>query len=115
MKDLGVNIVATSNSWGGGDFSQALIDAIDEQRQSDILFITAAGNGNFFGIGQNNDTSPFYPCDTYLPNVICVAATDRTDDGYSSRERRCCSSQSPRSDSGLEGNQEPHLNGRRHD
>src|SRR5215475_4278820 len=79
MKELGVNIVATSNSWGGGDFSQALIDAIDDQRQSDILFITAAGNGNFFGIGENNDTSPFYPCDTYLPNVICVAATDRTD------------------------------------
>jgi subtilisin family serine protease len=79
MKDLGVNIVATSNSWGGGDFSQALIDAIDAQRQSDILFITAAGNGNFFGVGQNNDATPFYPCDTYLPNVICVAATDRTD------------------------------------
>src|SRR5215467_9821326 len=79
MKELGVNIVATSNSWGGGDFSQALIDAIDDQRKSDILFITAAGNGNFFGIGENNDTSPFYPCDTYLPNVICVAATDRTD------------------------------------
>src|SRR5499426_4120067 len=79
MKDRGVNIVATSNSWGGGDFSQALIDAIDAQRQSDILFITAAGNGNFFGVGQNNDATPFYPCDTYLPNVICVAATDRTD------------------------------------
>src|SRR5262249_6951647 len=29
MKDRGVSIVATSNSWGGGDFSQALIDAID--------------------------------------------------------------------------------------
>src|SRR5262249_27952043 len=79
MKDRGVNIVATSNSWGGGDFSQALIDAIDAQRQSDILFITAAGNGNVFGVGQNNDATPFYPCDTYLPNVICVAATDRTD------------------------------------
>ena len=79
MKDRGFNIVATSNSWGGGGFSQALVDAIDAQRQSDILFITAAGNGNLFGIGQNNDTSPFYPCDTYLPNVICVAATDRTD------------------------------------
>src|SRR5215510_2115150 len=79
MKDRGVNIVATSNSWGGGDFSQALIDAIDAQWRSDILFITAAGNGNFFGVGQNNDATPFYPCDTYLPNVICVAATDRTD------------------------------------
>jgi thermitase len=79
MKDSGVNIVATSNSWGGGDFSQALIDAIDVQRQRGILFITAAGNGNAFGVGQNNDTTPFYPCDTYLPNVICVAATSNND------------------------------------
>src|SRR4030095_618253 len=28
MKDRGFNIIATSNSWGGGDFSQALADAI---------------------------------------------------------------------------------------
>jgi len=79
MKDRGVNIVATSNSWGGGGFSQALLDAIDVHRQRGILFITAAGNGNLFGIGQNNDLNPFYPCNTYLPNVICVAATTRTD------------------------------------
>src|SRR2546428_674714 len=31
MKDRGVNIVATSNSWGGGGFSQALFDAIAAQ------------------------------------------------------------------------------------
>ena len=79
MKDRGVNIVATSNSWGGGDFSQALLDAIELQRQSGMLFITAAGNGNFFGLGLNNDETPFYPCNTYLPNVICVAATTRAD------------------------------------
>ena len=79
MKDRGINIIATSNSWGGGDFSQALIDAIDAQRQDGILFITAAGNGNAFGVGQNNDTTPFYPCDTFLPNVICVAATTSND------------------------------------
>ena len=79
MKDSGVNIVATSNSWGGGDFSQALYDAIDAQRQSGILFITAAGNGNAFGVGQNNDSVPFYPCTYYLPNIICVAATTSTD------------------------------------
>jgi hypothetical protein len=72
MKDRGVNIVATSNSWGGGDFSQALYDAIDDQRQSGILFITAAGNGNAFGVGQNNDSVPFYPCTYYLSNIICV-------------------------------------------
>jgi thermitase len=79
LKDRGVNIVATSNSWGGGDNSQALYDAIDAQRQSGILFITAAGNGNAFGVGQNNDNVPFYPCTYFLPNIICVAATTSTD------------------------------------
>jgi subtilisin family serine protease len=79
MKDRGFNIIATSNSWGGGDFSQALADAIESQRQSGMLFITAAGNGNFFGLGLNNDQTPFYPCNYYLPNVICVASTTRTD------------------------------------
>jgi len=50
LKDRGVNIVATSNSWGGGDYSQALYDAINAQR--DILFIAAAGNS-----GANSDYS----------------------------------------------------------
>ena len=79
MKDRGLNIIATSNSWGGGEFSQALVDAIDLQRQRGILFITAAGNGNAFGTGLNNDSAPFYPCTFYVPNIICVAATTRTD------------------------------------
>src|SRR5262245_5304242 len=78
MKDRGLNIIATSNSWGGGGFSQALSDAIETHLQRGMLFITAAGNGNFFGIGQDNDTTPFYPCNYYLPNVVCVASTTRT-------------------------------------
>lgn len=44
MKDRGVNIVASNNSWGGGAYSQALSDAIDAQRQRGILFVAAAGN-----------------------------------------------------------------------
>jgi Subtilase family/FG-GAP-like repeat len=75
LKDTqGINIVASNNSWGGGDFSQALQDAIDRQRQSGILFIAAAGND--FG---DNDVRPFYPAGFALPNIIAVAATDRTD------------------------------------
>jgi hypothetical protein len=80
MKERGVNIVATNNSWGGGDFSQALFDAIEAHQQLGILFTTAAGNGNFFGFPINNDQTPFYPCTYELPNIICVAATTRTDD-----------------------------------
>ena len=74
MKERGVNIVATNNSWGGGGFSQALFDAIEAHRQRGILFIAAAGNA-----GSNNDTTPMYPASYALPNVIAVAATTRTD------------------------------------
>lgn len=72
MRDRGVPIVATNNSWGGGSYSQALEDAI--KAQSDILFIAAAGNNS-----TNNDTSSFYPANYFLPNVIAVAATTNVD------------------------------------
>lgn len=74
MKDRGANIVATSNSWGGGGFSQALYDAIEAQRQRGILFIAAAGNDS-----SDNDSTANYPSNYDLPNVIAVAATTRTD------------------------------------
>ena len=74
MKDRGVDVVATSNSWGGGGFSQSLFDAIDAHLQRGILFIAAAGNN-----ASNNDATPFYPAGYFLPNVISVAATTRTD------------------------------------
>ena len=74
MKDSGVNIVATNNSWGGSDASQALQDAIEATMQDGVLFIAAAGN-DF----SDNDEFPVYPANFYLPNVIAVAATDRND------------------------------------
>jgi subtilisin family serine protease len=74
MKSKGYDIVATNNSWGGGEYSQALTDAIQAQQQAGILFITAAGN-EF----SDNDVTPTYPANTSLPNVISVAATTRTD------------------------------------
>ncbi|HEY7658246.1 MAG TPA: S8 family serine peptidase [Burkholderiales bacterium] len=79
MKERGINIVATNNSWGGGGFSQALFDAIKGHQEAGILFVAAAGNGNAFGVGLNNDQTPFYPCNYNLSNVICVAASTRTD------------------------------------
>jgi uncharacterized repeat protein (TIGR01451 family) len=75
MKERGVNIVATNNSWGGGGYSQALYDAIAAQMDAGILFIAAAGNS-----GRDNDTGNLYPASYYLPNVIAVAATDHNDD-----------------------------------
>ena len=56
----GLNIVATSNSWGGGGYSQALHDAIIRGAKAGILFVAAAGNGSQ-GIPINNDAVPHYP------------------------------------------------------
>src|SRR5262249_32513723 len=61
MKDRGVNIVATNNSWGGSDYSKALSDAIDAQRQAGILFITAAGNSSV-----DTDALTMYPATYFL-------------------------------------------------
>ncbi len=52
----GLNIVASNNSWGGGGFSQGLLDAITRAANQGILFVAAAGNSNV-----NNDTSASYP------------------------------------------------------
>ena len=69
-----VKIVASSNSWGGGAFSQALQDSIARHLQAGILFIAAAGNSS-----ANNDVSNNYPSNYPLPNIIAVAAIDRKD------------------------------------
>lgn len=68
----GVKIM--SNSWGGGEYSQALEDAIRSAEQAGILFIAAAGNGNWLGIGQNNDRKPVYPANYELDNIVSVGA-----------------------------------------
>ena len=65
----------TSNSWGGGGFSQALLSAIEAAGAANQLFIVAAGND-----GQDNEATPTYPCNYNLPNMICVASTDQFGD-----------------------------------
>lgn len=70
---LGLNIVATNNSWGGGGFSQGLKDAIDRAGAKDILFIAAAGNS-----GTNNDVTASYPSGYTSPNIIAVASITNT-------------------------------------
>ena len=68
LKRRGVaNIVATNNSWGGGGFSQALLDAINRGGDQNILFIAAAGNA-----GANNNVTPNYPA-----NYVCDNAGSR--------------------------------------
>ncbi|HET8540350.1 MAG TPA: S8 family peptidase, partial [Anaeromyxobacter sp.] len=57
----GLEIVATNNSWGGGGFSQGLLDAIDRGGAAGILFVAAAGNGGRDGVGDSNDLMASYP------------------------------------------------------
>ena len=63
-----------NNSWGGEDFSQALLDAIELTDASGELFVAAAGN-DF----ANTDETPTYPSGFDVPNVLSVGATDALD------------------------------------
>ena len=70
--EIGVDIL--NNSWGGGGFSRALEDAIEEANDAGILFVAAAGNE-----GVDNDRTPSYPANYDVPNVLSVAASDHSD------------------------------------
>ena len=70
----GIGVHLTSNSWGGGSYSQALKDAIDAADAAGILFVAAAGNN-----ATDSDLSPQYPAAYTSANIIAVAATDHFD------------------------------------
>lgn len=59
----------TSNSWGGGGYSQTMKNAIDAAALKNQLFIAAAGNNS-----ANIDSGPFYPASYTSSNVIAVAS-----------------------------------------
>jgi subtilisin family serine protease len=69
---LGLSL--TSNSWGGGGFSQTMLDAIKAANDHGVLFVAAAGNDS-----SNNDATPAYPASYNVDNVISVAASDNKD------------------------------------
>lgn len=74
MKGRGVNIVAVNASYGGGSSSTSESAAIQALSDAGILFCAAAGNSS-----TNNDTTPDYPGNYRLANMIVVAATDQND------------------------------------
>ena len=69
-----MHVNLTSNSWGGGGYSQGLVDAIADAGNHGILFVAAAGNS-----GVDTDLSPHYPSAYPLDNIVSVAATDHND------------------------------------
>jgi hypothetical protein len=70
----GINIVVSNNSYGGGGFSQAFLNAIQASIDAGIPFVASAGNS-----GTDNDVRPHYPDGYDLDGIISVAASDHND------------------------------------
>jgi subtilisin family serine protease len=68
------NVRIVNASLGAPATSQTLEDAVSSH--ANTLYVVAAGNG-----GTNNDdpSTPFFPCDLPEDNVICVGASDQSD------------------------------------
>lgn len=90
---IGVDI--SSNSWGGGAYSQGMYNAIKDARDAGILFVAAAGNS-----GRDADKYVNYPSGYELDNIISVAATDHKDKlaGYSNYGKTTVDVAAPGSD-----------------
>jgi subtilisin family serine protease len=73
MKNRGVGVRVTNNSWGGGGFDSTLQAAMQSNANAGIIDVCAAGNN-----ATNNDSSPSYPASYNLPNIIAVAAITST-------------------------------------
>ncbi|MEQ1762515.1 MAG: S8 family peptidase [Pyrinomonadaceae bacterium] len=80
MKNRGINIRVTNNSYAGCDeacgYDQATKDALDAMGNAGILNVFAAGNN-----GWNNDTvpAPAYPAAYTSPSILTVASSTSTD------------------------------------
>jgi subtilisin family serine protease len=78
MRERGVNIRVTNNSYGGCNeacsYDQATKDALDALGNADVLNVFAAGNN-----GQNVETTPFYPGSYDSPSILNVAASNSAD------------------------------------
>ena len=74
---LGIPVV--NASLGASGFSKAEEDAIAAHPKT--LYVVAAGNGGSDSIGDNDDVagSGFWPCVLPEANIVCVGATDSSD------------------------------------
>jgi len=78
LKQQGVNVRVTSNSWSGAGFSQSLKDAMARGEAAGVVHVCAAGNNN-----QNADSLPMYPAGYDNRGIVSVLATDSNDAGAS--------------------------------
>lgn len=74
MRDRGINVVLSSNSWGGGGYWTPLRDAIVRNSNAGMIFVAAAGNSS-----HNNDVpdGSSYPSAYDVSNIVSVAAIDQ--------------------------------------
>jgi subtilase family protein len=68
------NIRIVNASLGGDSVSQTLEQAIAQN--PDTLYVVAAGN---YDTNNDDPSTPFYPCDLPEANLICVGASDQSD------------------------------------
>jgi len=71
QKLLGVNIVASNNSYGGSPASGIDRFAISATIDAGILFVAASGND-----AANNDVTQFFPSGYDLDGILAVGASD---------------------------------------
>ncbi len=76
LKQAGVNVRLTSNSWGGDGFSQELKNSMADVEALGVVNVCAAGNS-----GRNADVSPMYPAGYENRGIISVLAYDQNDLG----------------------------------
>lgn len=62
-----------SNSWGGGEKSEALKEAIQAASDAGILFVAAAGNSS-----SDNDSKNSFPANYNVENIITVGSISGT-------------------------------------
>ncbi len=80
MKNRGINIRVTNNSYAGCDeacgYDQATKDALDAMGNAGVLNVFAAGNN-----GWNNDTAaaPAFPAAYTSPSILSIASSTNTD------------------------------------
>ncbi|MCI0744580.1 MAG: S8 family serine peptidase, partial [Verrucomicrobia subdivision 3 bacterium] len=74
LKQQGVNIRISNNSWGGGGYDFALEDAFREAENAGILNICAAGND-----ATDTDDFPFSPSSLDVEGIVSVLASDSGD------------------------------------
>lgn len=75
LRRRGENLRVINCSWGGGEPSAALLDAIQLAGAADILVVCSAGNDR-----QNTDDLPTFPADYDAPQVLSVAASTACDE-----------------------------------